>query len=169
MCKYKMFLIGILSVFFICYVAGCAGMHLKDMGRFEPSMTATANFEELVIHDDYNYFISGSDVYPVMIFGLKKDCRMHGDDELWKKIDARRETLSELVSNMQRRLTECCSQSPHGFDILDNHGLKIGEGYAMLGLITGIEIKEDGKVAIYPPIDTDDVKRYQDRLNGRAR
>jgi len=66
-------------------------------------------------------------------------------------------------------LMECCFQRPHGFDILDNHGHKIGEWYSMLGLIIGIKIKEEGKVVIYPPSDTDDVKKYQDRGNDHGR
>jgi hypothetical protein len=39
----------------------------------------------------------------------------------------------------------------------------------MLGLIIGIKMKEDGKVVIYPPSDTEDVKRYQQRGYGRGR
>ena len=62
---------------------------------------------------------------------------------------------------MQRRLQECCSQRPPGFDILDNHGHQLGEWYSMLGLIIGIQTKEEGKEVIYPPSDTDDVKRYE--------
>ncbi|KAF0154661.1 MAG: hypothetical protein FD159_2492 [Syntrophaceae bacterium] len=163
--KYEM----ILAVMFIGFFMGCTGTLLKNMGSFEPSATATGHFEKFVIHNDYNYFLSGSDVYPVAIFGLKKNYIIDSDEDLWKKIDPKQEIISELVSNMQRRLMVCCFQRPHGFDILDNHGDKIGEWYSMLGLIIGIKIKEGGKVVIYPPSDTDDVKRYQDRGNDHGR
>lgn len=162
--KYEM----ILAVILIWFFMGCTGTLLKNMGSFEPSTMATGHFEKFVIHNDYNYFLSGSDVYPVAIFGLKKNYIIGSDEDLWKKIDPKQEIISELVSNMQRRLMECCFQRPHGFDILDNHGHKIGEWYSMLGLIIGIKIKEEGKVVIYPPSDTDDVKRYQDRGNDRG-
>ena len=159
----------IMAALFIAVFMGCTGTWLKNMGRFEPSNTATGHFEKSIIHKDYNYFLSGSDVFPVAIFGLKKNYTIDSDEDLWKKIDPKQEIISELVSNMQMRLLECCFQSPHGFDILDHHGQKIGEWYAMLGLIIGIKIKEDGKVVIYPPSDTDDVKRYQDRGNNHGR
>lgn len=150
-------------------LAGCSGKLLKDMGSFKPSVEATENFKKFVVRSDYNYFISGSDVYPVAIFGLQKDVVIDSDEDLWKKIEPKTEIMADLVTNMQRRLNECCLQSPHGLDILDNQGRKIGEWYSMLGLIIGIKIKEGGKVVIYPPSDTDEVKKYQDRTNGKAR
>jgi len=150
-------------------LAGCSGKLLKDMGSFNPSVEATENFKKFVVRSDYNYFISGSDVYPVAIFGLQKDVVIDSDEDLWEKIEPKTEIMADLVTNMQRRLNECCLQSPHGLDILDNQGRKIGEWYSMLGLIIGIKIKEGGKVVIYPPSDTDEVKKYQDRTSGKAR
>jgi hypothetical protein len=157
-----------LVVVFMASFMGCAGMQLKNMGSFEPSTTATANFEKFAVNNNYNYFLSGSDVYPVAIFGLKKDYVIDGDKDLWKKIDPKQEIISELVLNMQMRLRECCTQRPHGYDILDDRGNKIGEWYSMLGLIIGIKMKEEGKVVIYPPSDTDDVKRYQGSYHGHG-
>jgi hypothetical protein len=167
--KQEMILANMLAIMVISFFMGCTGTLFKNMGSFEPSTTATDNFEKFVINSDYNYFLSGSDVYPVAIFGLKKDYIIDSDEDLWKKIDPKQEVISELVSNMQRRLRECCVQSARGFAILDNHGYKIGEWYSMLGLIIGIQTKEEGKVVIYPPLDTDDVKRYQGRGNDHAR
>ena len=103
------------------------------------------------------------------IFGLKKSYEIDGDRDLWKEIEPKEEIISGLVSNMQMRLLDCCLQKAHGFDILDDHGQKIGEWYSMLGLVSGVIIKENGKVVIYPPLDTDDVKRYQGRTSGRGR
>jgi hypothetical protein len=144
---------------------GCTGTLFKNMGSFEPSTIATDNFEKFVINNDYNYFLSGSDVYPVAIFGLKKDYIIDRGEDLWKKIDLKQEVISELVSNMQIRLIVCCGERPYGFDILDNHGHKIGEWYSMLGLIIGIQTKAEGKVVIYPPSDTDAVKKYEGKGN----
>jgi len=80
-----------------------------------------------------------------------------------EKIDPKQEVISELVSNMQMRALTSALQGMHGFDILDNHGRKIGEWYSLINLIMGIKMTGDGKVVIYPPADTDDVKRYQQR------
>jgi hypothetical protein len=160
---------ALLAAVFVGLFTGCSGKLLKDMGSFKPSIEATENFKKFVVRSDYNYFISGSDVYPVAIFGLQKDVVIDSDEDLWKKIEPKTEIMADLVTNMQRRLNECCLQSPHGLDILDNQGRKIGEWYSMLGLIIGIKIKEGGKVVIYPPSDTDEVKKYQDRTSGKAR
>lgn len=166
MCKCKMILGRTLAIVLMCFLMGCAGTLFKNMGRFEPSTAATGHFEKFVVNPDYNYFLSGSDVYPVAIFGLKKDYIIDSDEDLWGKIEPEQKAISELVTNMQMRLLECCMQRPHGFDILDHRGKKIGEWYSMLGLIIGIKIKEEGKVVIYPPSDTDEVKQYQGRGNG---
>ena len=167
--KYEMILANVLTVVFIVFLMGCTGALLKNMGSFKPSTEATVHFEKFVVNPDYNYFLTGSDVYPVAIFGLSKKYIIDSDEDLWKKIDPKQEIISEMVANMQMRLTECCLQTPHGHDILDNNGHKIGEWYSMLGLIIGIKMKEDGKVVIFPPSDTDDVKRYQERGYGRGR
>lgn len=158
----KMIFAYMLAVTLIGFFMGCTGALFKNYGSFQPSAIATENFEKFIVNNDYNYFLSGSDVYPVAIFGLKKDYIIDSDENLWKKIDQKQEVMSDLVSHMQTRLRDCCRQSPHGFDILDNNGNKIGEWYSMLDLIIAIKIKEDKKVVIYPPSDTDNVKRYKD-------
>jgi len=166
--KHKM-LIGIMLVLVLpVWFLGCTVALLKDMGSLKPSATATIHFEKFVINNDYNYFLTGSDVYPVAIFGLKKSYMIDSDEDLWKKIEPRQEIISGLILNMQMRLLDCCLQRAHGFDILDHQGQKIGEWYSMMGLISGITIKEHGKVVIYPPLDTDDVKKYQQRTSGRG-
>jgi len=166
--KHKM-LIGIMLVLVLPgWFFGCTGALFKDMGSLSPSATATIHFEKFVINNDYNYFLTGSDVYPVAIFGLKKSYIIDSDEDLWKKIEPKQEIISGLILNMQMRLLDCCLQRAHGFDMLDHQGQKIGEWYSMMGLISGITIKEHEKVVIYPPLDTDDVKKYQQRTSGRG-
>lgn len=164
--KYKIISAMILAVMFIGLLTGCTGALLKNMGSFEPSNEATEHFEKSAVNNDYNYFLSGSEVYPVAIFGLKKSYIIDSDENLWRKVDPNPKVMAELVLNMQMRLLACCMQRPHGFDMLDDQGRKIGEWYSMLGLIIGIKMKEEGKVVIYPPSDTDDVKRYEGRTDG---
>ena len=167
--KQKMFISIMLFSVLSFWLMGCTGALLKNAGSLKPSATATVHFERFSINDDYNYFLTGSDVYPVAIFGLKKSYEIDGDKDLWKEIEPKQEIISGLVSNIQMRLLDCCLQKAHGFDILDDHGQKIGEWYSMLGLVSGVIIKENGKVLIYPPLDTDDVKKYQERTSGKGR
>ena len=166
MTPYKLFAI-VLMIITLVGQAGCVGTIQKNMGRFEPSTTATRNFESFTVNKDYQYFLTGADVYPVAVFGLHKDYIIDGDEELWKKIEPKEEVITELVTNIQDRMLQCCLDRPHGFDILDNHGKKIGEWYSMLNIIIGIRMKEDHKVIIYPPSDTIDLKRYQGRTGRR--
>ena len=60
---------ALLAAVFVGLFTGCSGKLLKDMGSFKPSIEATENFKKFIVRSDYNYFISGSDVYPVAIFG----------------------------------------------------------------------------------------------------
>ncbi len=167
--KQKMFIRVMLLAIESLWLMGCVAALLENAGSLRPGTAATNHFERFAIDDDYNYFLTGSDVYPVAIFGLKKSYEIDGDKNLWKEIEPKQEIISGLVSNMQMRLLDCCLQKAHGFDILDDHGQKIGEWYSMLGLVSGIIMKENGKVLIYPPLDTDDVKKYQGRTSGRGR
>ena len=166
--KCKMLIRNLLILGLAGFFSGCMGTLLKDTGSLKPSSAATIHFEKFAINNDYNYFLTGSDVYPVAIFGLRKSYEIDSDKDLWKEIEPKQEIISGLVSNMQMRLLDCCLQKAHGFDILDHQGQKIGEWYSMMGLISGITMREKGKVVIYPPLDTDDVKKYQGRTSGRG-
>jgi len=166
--KCKMLIRNLLILGLSGLFLGCTGALFKNTGSLKPNNTATIHFEKFAINNDYNYFLTGSDVYPLAIFGLKKSYIIDSDEDLWKKIEPKQEIISGLILNMQMRLLDCCLERAHGFDILDHQGQKIGEWYSMMGLISGIEIKENGKVVIYPPLDTDDVKKYQGRTGGRG-
>jgi hypothetical protein len=152
----------LLTVALICFL-GCAGAQFKNYGRLEASNVATDSFERFIISDDYNYFLTGSDVYPLTLFGLNKKYIIAEDNDLLKKIEPTRRMISELVGNMQERLMLCCRQRPQGFDILDGQGNKMGEWYSMFGLIIAIKLKDDGTIAIYPASDTDSIKKYEGR------
>ena len=88
--KYKMIFACMLNIALIGLVVGCTGALFKNYGSFQSSITATDNFEKFIVNNDYNYFLSGSDVYPVAIFGLKKDYIIDSDEDLWKKIDRKK-------------------------------------------------------------------------------
>jgi hypothetical protein len=167
MCKSARIIVRLLIAFMLTgFIMGCMGAHFKNLGSLEPSNSAKSHFEEFVFNSEYNYYVYGSDTYPLLFFGLGKNYVLDADEDLWKKIEPKQELMSELVGNMQRQMLLNCYQTPHGFDILDHQGKKIGEWYSMIGLNVRIQTKEDGKVVIFPPSDTDDVKKYQGRTRG---
>ena len=63
----------------------------------------TKAFGKYRINPKYNYFISGSDVYPNAIIGIDKSCAVESD--LWKKIDMPLTKMHELVRNMKDNAT----------------------------------------------------------------
>ena len=168
MCKHEMIIVRLLiAVMLTGFITGCKGAQFKNFGSLEPSISAKSHFEEFTFNSDNNYYVYGSDTYPIIFFGLGKNYAIDADEDLWNKIESKQELMSELVSNMQRQMLQNCLQTPHGFDILDHRGKKIGEWCSMIGLNARIQTKEDGKVVIFPPSDTDSVKQYQGRTRGR--
>ncbi|HUH65181.1 MAG TPA: hypothetical protein VLZ07_02005, partial [Syntrophales bacterium] len=44
---------------------GCSGALFRNYGRITPDLSVKDSFEKYQISPNYNYFISGSDVYPI--------------------------------------------------------------------------------------------------------
>jgi hypothetical protein len=157
--KYKKIVIYITLVTIFSLTA-CTAALLKNWGKIEPDADVTNDFEKFQINANFNYYISGSDVYPTSILGLNKAYTL--DTDLWKKIEMTPEIFNQIITNMQMRLLSCCGQKQVGFMILDDKGKKIGIWYSMLMGSIGVKMKEDSKVIIYPPRD-DVYIQYEDK------
>ena len=138
----------------------------KNYGKFVPNADVTAAFNKGETNPDFNYFISGSDIYPRSILGLNKAYGFNSN--LWKKVELTPEEQRELTVRMQQRAMDCCGQGQFGFAVLDNKGKQIGIWYSIL--VPGISIKvlDDRNVIIYPPNDIN-YKSYDDQGNGSGR
>jgi hypothetical protein len=53
-------------------IYGCSFPLLKNWGTIAPDNQTSKAFEKFLIIEDYNYYISGSDLYPTSILGLNK-------------------------------------------------------------------------------------------------
>jgi len=146
-----------IAVLLLCM--GCAGTFFKNYGGLTPDTYATKAFETYQINPNYNYYISGSVVYPNALMGLEKTCTL--DSDLWKKIEPTPQEFRELVQNMQTKALSF-RQYQHGFAILDESGKRIGIWYSLLSVRTIVRNKEGGKVSIFTP-DLDTYNRYEDR------
>jgi hypothetical protein len=156
-------------VFYIIFgavllLAGCSTIISKNFGNIRPDTDVTNAFEKFQINSNLNYYISGSDTYPTSILGLNKSYTL--DTDLWKKIDTTPELFSQLVTNMQTRSIQCCGESMHGFYIFDDKNNKIGVWYSLIRGSIVIQMKEDGKVVIFPPRD-DIYIQYEDKTIDR--
>jgi hypothetical protein len=141
---------------------GCGNLHFKNYGRIVPDNDVTNTFAGFQTDSNFNYYISGSDVYPTSILGLNKAYIL--DTDVWKEIEMTPKIFTELVTNMQIRLIECCLQYQQGYAILDNKGNKIGIWYSMLSGSIAVQMKGNNKVTIYPPSDTNEYKAYEGKL-----
>jgi hypothetical protein len=164
MYKYSKSIFSIITLIALFSAAGCTSSFFKNLGRIEPDANVTDSFNKFQINANFNYYITGSDVYPTSIMGLNKVYTLETD--LWKQIDMTPELFSELVKNMRTRLIQCCSQTMHGFYIFDDKDNKIGVWYSLLSGNIIIKIKENNKVIIFPPRDDDSYKAYEGKSEG---
>ncbi len=165
MSKYTKLIFCIFAFLALYNVCGCSTSFFKNWGRIEPDANVTDSFNKFQINSNFNYFISGSDVYPTSIMGLNKAYTLETD--LWKRIDMTPIIFSELVTNMRNQSIGCCSQTMHGFYIYDDNNNKIGIWYSLISGSIAIKMKEDNKVIIFPPRDDDSYRAYEGK-SGRS-
>jgi hypothetical protein len=131
----------------------------KNWGKIVTDDQVKNSFQAYQVNAAYDYFISGSDVYPFAILGLSKNYTL--DSDLWKKMEMKPAVLQELVNNIKSKAMES-EQMPFGFAVLDDHGKQIGVWYSILLAATSVQMKGDNKVMIYTP-SPDTYKRFEDR------
>jgi hypothetical protein len=165
MYKYSKLVFCIITLVALFFVAGCTSSFFKNWGRIEPDDNVTDSFNKFQINANFNYYITGSDVYPTSIMGLNKAYTLETD--LWKQIDMMPELFSELVTNMRTQSIQCCYQTMHGFYIFDDKDNKIGVWYSLISGSIFIQMKEDSKVIIFPPRDDDSYRAYEGK-SGRS-
>lgn len=139
----EVFLSGICILLLLSFT-GCAGSHLALYGGIIPDGEVTESFEEYRIDPDFNYYISGSDMYPNAIMGLGKAYTL--GSTLWKKVEMTPGQLREFVTNMQRKALVI-----HGFALVDDRGNRIGVWYSILSAATSLRMENDRTVVIPTP------------------
>jgi hypothetical protein len=130
-------------------VLSCSGSLFRNYGRILPSDEADRDLEGDVVHPEIRYYISGSDLYPNALIGLHRDYRLDRET-LWKEVAMTPGKLREIVGFMKAKAREH-GQFPHGFDLLDTGGKKIGFWYSIFTARTFLRFEEDGTVMILTP------------------
>lgn len=149
-------ILGIICILLILFFFGCAGLLNGNYGKITPDRNATHNYETYQVNPNYNYYISGSDVYPNAIIGIDK--RYSLDSTLWKKVEFTPQKLKVLVGDMKAKVSEI-NQMLYGFIILDTKGNAIGSWYSILSARTTVKI-ENHSVFIFTP-DLDTYEKYE--------
>ncbi|MGZ6224472.1 MAG: hypothetical protein ACXWMH_03045 [Syntrophales bacterium] len=144
----------VMCISIIFLFSGCGSSLLRNYGRITPDPNVTNDFEKYQVNPNYNYYISGSDIYPIAIIGLDKAYKLESD--LWKHVEMTHEKLREFVQNMRNKVDLIkWGQAPYGSAMADDNGKQIGVWYSVLGVKTSLNVKDDHAVEIITPdIDT---------------
>ena len=150
----------VMCILIVLPSVGCTSSLFKNYGKITPDRNAERAFETYQINPNYNYYISGSDVYPRVIIGLDKTYKLEPD--LWKHVDMTPHKLRELVLDMEQKIRHLnMTLTLHGFALLDDKGKQIGIWYSILEASTSLWMKDERTVIIItPPLDT--YYRYDD-------
>ena len=139
--------------FFAVMVSSCAGLWPDRIGGIVPDREAALIFEKKQCSGDYQYYYSGSELYPSALMGIQKGIRLEVGT-LWKKIDMTPERCLEMVSHIETRALGL-GLLPYGFFIQDDRGSRIGVWYSILTATTPVWMKDDRTAVIpTPPVDT---------------
>lgn len=153
-------LVEIIAIYCFAMILGsCAGLWPERIGGIVPDRGAMLIFERKQCSADYQYYYSGSDLYPSALMGIRKDLKLE-DDTLWKKVDMTPERCLDMVSHIQTRALGLVL-FPYGFVIQDDQGKRIGIWYSILTATTPVWMKDNHTAVIStPPVDT--YLRYED-------
>jgi hypothetical protein len=144
---------------------GCAGSIAQHYGSIVPDGYATQVFEKYQIEPNFNYYISGSDVYPNAFIGLDRAYILESTQ--WKKVEITPAKFKELVQDMQFKASSI-NQPLHGFAMFDDKGRKIGIWYSLLSVRTTLKMKAEHRVIIYTP-DIDTYMKYEESGHHRIK
>ncbi len=147
--------------------SSCASIRVKNYGSILADGRVKEAFEKFQVNPSYNYFYSGSEVYPNAVMGLDKTYTLESD--LWKKVDMTPAKLREIVTFMRdKAATVNLMTSLHGFVILDDKGKQIGVWYSILKATTKSSVRMKGDKTVL--IDTPDIDTWlQFEDGGRPR
>jgi hypothetical protein len=159
--KLKRILVLIILLLLGLNITACSGSLFRNYGRILPSEEVDRGLEASVVHPEIRYYTSGSDLYPNAMIGLHRDYRLDRGT-LWKEIAMNPVKLREIIGYMKAKAFEF-RQYPHGFDLIDPEGKKIGFWYSIFTARTFLRFEEDGTVMILTPeLETFEKLEYRD-------
>ncbi len=143
-------------LFLVLGVISCTGF-VKNYGLINPSPTVTKDFENFHVDPQLQYYISGSDLHPNAVIGLRRDVAVD-PRTLWKKIDMTPGKMEELLWYMKARISQLgISLYLYGFELLTPDGKSIGVWYSIPTARTMLRVNEDKTVWI----ETPDLETYE--------
>jgi len=154
--KHQKIIFSVVCIFILLSI-GCTGWIYKNYGTIIPDREATNTFEKYQVNPNFNYYISGSDVYPNALIGLDKSYTL--DTDLWKSVEMTPKKFRELVQYMQTRASDF-GHKQYGFTMFDDKGNRLGIWYSILSAKMSLRMKDNRTVIIYTP-DIDTYEQYE--------
>ncbi|HUH66325.1 MAG TPA: hypothetical protein VLZ07_07820 [Syntrophales bacterium] len=125
-------------------------MLFKNYGRITPEPDVREAFEKYQVNPNYNYYISGSDVYPNAIMGLDKAYNL--EPSLWKPAGMTPGKMRELVEAMRHKVKSLTWRLVlYGFAMYDDKGKQIGVWYSLFDAKTSVRMIDDHTVMVVTP------------------
>jgi hypothetical protein len=148
---------GMVLVFFLFGMVSCSGL-FSNYGTINLSEKVTGGFEGSAVNGEYRYFISGSDLYPNAILGLRSDVRLD-TRTLWREVTMTPVRMKELVEGMTAKVSEL-NLNIRGYELTTPGGQSIGVWYSIPTASTMVRMNEDGAIWIETP-DIDTYEKFE--------
>lgn len=117
-------------------------------GALHPNLATTQAYLAFRVDPEMRYYLSGSDLYPNAIIGIKKSWTLVSD--LWKPIELDPGKLQELIFNIKSQGLGT-GDLPYGYGIFDDRGGMIGDWFSLPGQNITVWLKGGNRVEISTP------------------
>lgn len=127
--------------------SGCATLS-RNYGTFVANEAVARGFQKYQVEPDTNYYYSGSELYPNVIMGLKKEYTL--DNDLWKTLKPDSELFKKYIYNMEY-LARDRNQLLYGFVMKSPDGRTLGIWYSPLNIKMSVKMGENNAVIVFTP------------------
>lgn len=117
-------------------------------GSLRPSLETTDAYLSFQVDPGMRYYLSGSDLYPNAIIGIRKAWTLESD--LWKPVDLDPKMLKELIFNIKSKWMGA-GVMPGGYEIFDDREEKIGGWFSLPGQNITVWIRGENRVELSTP------------------
>ena len=147
--KHYKLLMPVAAAAILLALTGCAGLRVTaNYGKIVPSGEVTQAFERYELNPNFNYFISGPELYPNALIALDRSYALEPD--IWRRMEFTPQTFRTQIIDMQS-IAFRIRDFQHGFAILDDKGRPIGVWYSLLSATTWVKMAGDKTVVMPPP------------------
>jgi hypothetical protein len=117
-------------------------------GNLRPSLQTENAYLAFQVDPGMRYYLSGSDLYPNAIIGIRKAWTLESD--LWKPVDLDPKILKELIFNIKSKWMGA-GVMLGGYEIFDDREGKIGDWFSLPGQNITVWIRGENRVELSTP------------------